>query len=83
MTQEMETKFTHLSELLVVILQLRDKLVTELRIKNKFISAMLRVQSLRHSTAIASGSGIEFTGRLRSRSLRNKSSDEKEHGKVS
>ena len=77
MSQEMEKKFNHLSELLVLDLQVRDKLVTELNVKNKFISAILKVESLKHSTG-----GLDGTGRARSKSMRSKASDEKVNGKV-
>ena len=76
MSQEMERKFTRMSELLVVDLQLRDTLVTELDIKNKFISAMLRVQSLKHSSSNAVGSVMDGIVRPK-RSLRNKQCEEK------
>lgn len=75
MCQEMERKFTRLSDSLVVDLQLRDKLVIELTVKNKFISAMLRVQSLKQSCAVASG--VMDGGRPRSKSLRTRPPDER------
>ena len=65
MCQEMERKFSRLSESLVVDLQLRDRLVTELTVKNKFVSAMLRVQSLKQSSSNSAGGG-DFGGRMRS-----------------
>ena len=72
MCEEMEEKFSQLSELLVVNLQLRDKLVTELSVKNKFICAMLRVQSLKQSS-------MDIGSRPRSHSVR---TDERINGKV-
>lgn len=81
MSQEMERKFTHLSESLVIHLQLRDRLVTELTVKNKFISAMLRVTSLQHSNIGTSTGGINGTGRPRSMSMKNKSAVERLNGK--
>lgn len=84
MCQEMEAKFSRLSELLVVDLQLRDKLVIELTVKNKFISAMLRVQSLKQTCSIVSGgSGVDGGGRVRLKSMRSKLSDERSNEKVS
>lgn len=80
MCQEMERKFSRLSESLVVDLQLRDRLVTELTVKNKFVSAMLRVQSLKQSSSNSAGGG-DFGGRMRSRSLRSKVPDERANGK--
>lgn len=63
MIREMENKFSRMSEVLVCDLTCRDKLVIELGIKNKFISALLQVQSLRHSSSQSSGSRFESMGR--------------------
>lgn len=84
MCQEMERKFIRLSESLVINLQQRDRLVIELTVKNKFISAMLRVQSLKQSSAVAgNSSGVDGGGqRARSKSMKNRSTDERVHGKV-
>ena len=81
MCQEMERKFSRLSESLVIDLQFRDRLVTELTVKNKFVSAMLRVQSLKQSSGNSAGGG-DFGNRMRSRSLRSKVPDERANGKV-
>ncbi len=78
MCQEMERKFTRLSESLVTDLQSRDKLVTELTVKNKLISAILKVESLKHSCV-----GLDNTGRTRSKSLRNKPVEDRVNGRVS
>ncbi len=80
MVQEMDEKFTHLSDLLVSDLEKRDRLITEINIKNKFISAMLRVQSLRHSNSLASGYVLDTIARHK---LRTKTSEDKVNGKVS
>lgn len=79
MSQEMEKKFNHLSELLVLDLQVRDKLVTELSVKNKFISAILRVKSLKHTLS----GGMDSAGRPRSRSTRSKPIEDRVNEKVS
>lgn len=79
MCREMENKFKNLSELLVVGLQLRDKFVTELTVKNKFISATLRVKSLKHSIT-ASGHAMEGSGRPRSKS---RITEDRVNGRVS
>lgn len=80
MSQEMGEKFNHLSELLVLDLEVRDKLVTQLTVKNKFISAILRVESLKHSSTATRLDGI---ARPRSKSMRLKATDERLNGKVS
>jgi hypothetical protein len=72
MCEEMERKFSGLSELLVADLQLRDKLVIELNVKNKFISAMLRVQSLKQTYSVGSGVTRGADGGTRTRSKKNK-----------
>ena len=48
MKSEMSDKFQHLSEVLVRELQERDQLIRSLNIKNTFISALLKVQSIRY-----------------------------------
>lgn len=78
MCQEMERKFARLSESLVIDLQSRDKIVTELTVKNKFISAILKVESLKHSCV-----GYENTARARSRSLRSKPVEDRVNRRVS
>lgn len=80
MCEEMEAKFNHLSEHLVLNLQQRDKLLTELSVKNKFISAILRVKSLKHSSS--TNSGVDITGRPRSKSVKGKAAEERVNGKV-
>ena len=44
----MSDKFQHLSEVLVRQLQERDQLIHSLNVKNTFVSALLKVQSLRY-----------------------------------
>ena len=82
MSEEMEKKFNHMSELLVLDLQTRDKFVTELSIKNKFISALLRVKTLKHSSSTTSG--LDGVGRPRTKSLRisRATADERVNSKV-
>ena len=80
MCQEMEAKFSRLSESLVADLQFRDKLVTELSVKNKFITAMLRVKSLKHSSSVASSG--DALARPRSKSMRSKVAEDRINGKV-
>ena len=65
MIREMESKFAHKSEMLINDLTLRDKLVYELSVKNKFISALLQVQALRHSNSLPNNtSRLESVGRV-------------------
>jgi len=52
MILEMENKFMHMSEVLISDLTHRDKLIYELSVKNKLISALLQVQGLRHSNLL-------------------------------
>lgn len=63
MIAEMEGKFVSMSDTLVCDLTCRDKFVFGLDVKNKFISALLQVQSLRHSNSQSSGSRFEIMGR--------------------
>ena len=63
MITEMESKFALTSELLINDLTLRDKLVFGLSVKNKFISALLQVQALRHSNTLSTPSKLESVGR--------------------
>ena len=44
----MSDKFQHLSEVLVKELQERDSFIHSLNVKNNFISALLKVQSIRY-----------------------------------
>ena len=81
MIAEMEMKFACMSEVLVAELTLRDRAVIGLHVKNKFISALLQVQTLRHSTSVSSGSRLESIGRAWA--AKTKSSDEKSRGQVS
>ena len=48
MKSEMSDKFQHLSEVLVKELQERDQLIHSLNVKNTFVSALLKVQSIRY-----------------------------------
>ena len=47
--EEMTSKFQRLSDELISELQQRDLVVHEMDTKNRFISAMLKVQNLRHN----------------------------------
>lgn len=67
MSEEMESKFTRMSRMLVEGLQVRDCLAHELEAKNSFVSAILRVQSLRMSTV---SSEVVKGGRRRAWSLK-------------
>ena len=48
MKEEMSEKFQHLSEVLVKELQERDQMIHSLNVKNTFVSALLKVQSIRY-----------------------------------
>ena len=74
MNEEMRTKFNRLSRVLVEGLEERDALVGELDVKNRFVAAILRVQSLRVSN------GDDGRGRKRAWSL--KQADERGSKKV-
>ena len=63
MIAEMENKFASMSEVLVCDLIDRDKFIFGLNIKNKFISALLQVQVLRHSNSQSGGSRLESVSR--------------------
>lgn len=52
MTEEMRAKFTRLSRTLVEGLEERDCWAGELDVKNRFVGALLRVQSLRVKKAV-------------------------------
>lgn len=81
MIREMESKFAHRSEVLINDLTLRDKLVYELSVKNKFISALLQVQALRHSNSLPNSAGrLESVGRVLA--SKNKSVDDKSNTHV-
>ena len=67
MSEEMESKFTRMSRMLVEGLQVRDHLVHELEAKNAFVSAILRVQSLRMTNV---SSEVVKSGRRRAWSLK-------------
>ena len=75
MNEEMRSKFNRLSRVLVEGLEERDALVGELDVKNRFVAAILRVQSLRVSN------GDDSRGRKRAWSL--KQADERGTRKVS
>ena len=64
----------------MIDLQLRDKLITELTVKNKFIAAILKVKSLKHSCMEF---GTDNTVRMRSKSLRSRPVDDRVNGRVS
>ena len=79
MCVEMRTKFQRLSELLISELQQRDQLVHEMDVRNRFISAMLRVQNRRHGLGV---NGTDGLLRGRARTWTTKSREERYSGKV-
>jgi hypothetical protein len=63
MCHEMESKFSRLSEELLTNLQLRDVMAGEMEAKNRFVSALLRVQQLLHTQYLNGGSGEAGRGK--------------------
>jgi hypothetical protein len=63
MCDEMTSKFSRLSAELLTSLQARDALAGEMEAKNRFVSALLRVQQLRLSQDVNGGSGEAGRGR--------------------
>ena len=80
MCVEMRTKFQRLSELLISELQQRDQQVHEMDVRNRFISAMLRVQNRRHGFGVNGSMDGLLRGRSRTRTI--KSKEERYSGKV-
>lgn len=80
MCVEMRTKFQRLSELLISELQQRDQLVHEMDVRNRFISAMLRVQNRRHGLGVNGSTDGLLRGRARTWTT--KSREERYSGKV-
>ena len=82
MRDEMASKFTRLSDTLITELQERDILIQQMAAKNRFVSALLKVQGLRHSMDV-SGSIDGARGRPWSQLTRAaKGKEEKNSGKV-
>jgi len=79
MCVEMRTKFQRLSELLISELQQRDQLVHEMDVRNRFISAMLRVQNRRHGLGVNGSTDGLLRGRARTWTT--KSREERYSGK--
>ena len=83
MILEMESKFTHMSEVLISDLTHRDKLIFELSVKNKLISALLQVQELRHSNLLPNRtSKLESVGRVLHVAPKSKVNEEKTNSHV-
>lgn len=80
MCVEMRTKFQRLSELLISELQQRDQLVHEMDVRNRFISAMLRVQNRRHGLGVNGSTDGLLRGRARTWTTKNR--EERYSGKV-
>ena len=82
MRDEMSSKFTRLSDTLITDLQQRDVLIQQLDTKNRFVSALLKVQGLRHTMDV-SGSIDGTRGRAWTQLTRTtKGKEEKNSGKV-
>ena len=84
MHSEMKEKFSKLSEVLIEELQHRDMMASQLDTKNNFIAALLRVQTLKHTSSVATADPVKSL-RSRARSLSSsmrQTSEEKSSGKV-
>lgn len=80
MCEEMTSKCTRLSDILVSELQERDVIVHKMEAKNRFISALLKVQNLRHN--LGQNGSVNGTARSRARTWTSKGREERNSGKV-
>lgn len=53
MRDEMASKFTRLSDTLIIELQQRDVFIQQMAAKNRFVSALLKVQGMKHSMGVS------------------------------
>lgn len=83
MRDEMASKFTRLSDTLIIELQQRDVFIQQMAAKNRFVSALLKVQGMKHSMGVSgSVDGARGSRPWTQLAWAGKGKEEKNSGKV-